>query len=207
MHNKKIIKVCGMRQGSNIRQVDQLGAELIGLIFYPLSSRYVTELPIYMPVYAKVVGVFVDATIEFIKEHIEKYNLSYVQLHGNESPQFCREVMELGVQIIKAISVESRDDINNLSGYKKSCNLFVFDTKCKEYGGSGKQFNWDILKEYNGSTPFLLSGGIDLESIEKVKNFSHPMLYGYDINSRFESEPGIKDCERIKLFINKINNN
>ncbi len=196
-----------MRQGNNIRQVEQLGAELIGLIFYPLSSRYVTELPSYMPINAKVVGVFVDATIEFIKEHIERFNLSYVQLHGNESPKFCKEVMELGVQVIKAISVESRDDINNLSGYKKSCNLFVFDTKCKEYGGSGKQFNWEVLKEYNGSTPFLLSGGIDLESIEKVKNFSHPMLYGYDINSRFESEPAVKDCERIKLFINKINNN
>lgn len=196
-----------MRQGNNIRQVEELGAELIGLIFYPLSSRYVTELPSYMPINAKVVGVFVDATIEFIKEHIERFNLSYVQLHGNESPKFCREVMELGVHVIKAISVESRDDINNLSGYKKNCNLFVFDTKCKEYGGSGKQFNWEVLKEYSGSTPFLLSGGIDLESIEKVKNFSHPMLYGYDINSRFEIEPAVKDCERIKLFINNINNN
>lgn len=204
MHNKKVIKVCGMREGNNIRQVEQLGANLIGLIFYTNSSRYVTKLPSYMPVNAKVVGVFVNATIECIKENIERFNLSYVQLHGNESAQFCREVMQLGVQVIKAISVASREDIENLSGYKESCNLFVFDTKCEQYGGSGRQFNWEILKYYNGSTPFLLSGGIGIESIEKIREFSHPMLYGYDLNSRFESEPGVKNCELIELFIKGI---
>ena len=133
-----------------------------------------------------------------------RYKLDYLQLHGNESPELCRELREKGYRIIKAISVSSEEDIRKTESYESAVDYFLFDTRCTGYGGSGQTFDWSILKHYEGQTPFLLSGGIRLELLPQLLRFSHPQLIGFDLNSGFESAPGLKDAKRIQSFINQL---
>lgn len=199
-----IIKVCGMRCSDNICKVEQLGVDLMGFIFYPKSPRFVKETPSYLPVKAKRVGVFVNEEIEVIKSKIEEFKLDFVQLHGGETPDFCSQIRDFGVKVIKAFSVSVATDFSACTLYDKVCDLFIFDTKCVGYGGSGESFDWNILSEYQAETPFLLSGGLGIENIDEVVRFSHPRLVGYDLNSRFEIEPALKDIKLIKKFLDKI---
>ena len=224
-----IIKVCGMRDAENIREVERLGIDMMGFICWERSPRYVREVPAYLPNCPRV-GVFVNPTLDEIQKRMEAFEFSYIQLHGSESPEFCREVREkTGCKVIKAISInrsthpqtpsnsplkgeESGKEASPLRGglvgsFEGCATFLLFDTKCSTMGGSGKQFNWDILSTYQGDLPFLLSGGIGPEDAERLRQFHHPKCLGFDINSRFEIEPGIKDTEKIKHFITAIRKN
>ncbi|MCD8261461.1 MAG: phosphoribosylanthranilate isomerase [Bacteroides sp.] len=199
-----VIKVCGMCQAGNIREVEALGIDMMGFIFYPKSPRYNTEIPDYLPQQVKRVGVFVNETEKTILERVAEYQLDYVQLHGKESPEYCLLLKEKGIRLLKAFSIETPDDLSGISAYEGICDYYVFDTKTPGYGGSGQQFDWNILTSYQGNTPFLLSGGIHPESSEEIKSFQHPLLAGYDLNSRFEISPALKDLSLIARFLNSV---
>ena len=195
-------KVCGMRDAQNIRDVESLGVDWIGMIFWPKSKRYVAEVPSYLPEHLKKVGVFVDSTLDDILQHISDYQLDIIQLHGQESPDFAKALKPH--TIIKAFNIEKADDLLQTEKYEGIADYFLFDTKGKMVGGNGQKFDWSVLTAYQGKTPFLLSGGIGPEDIEPVKSFHHPRCIGIDLNSRFESEPGFKDINQLKTFINKL---
>ena len=293
--NYPLIKVCGMRDAQNIREVAALGVNLIGLIFYPKSPRYVESIssdagiiPDYssltpdplpegegrnmldkqlkaeetkgetrnkQPVSAqlkstqskapfnkvttplslgegqggeavhggeavqggeaaipKFVGVFVDDMPQNIVTAVSNYHLSYVQLHGDESPVMIDNLRRTlvpdivpQIKIIKAISVSSAEDLKRCEQYEGHVDLFLFDTKCKGYGGSGQKYDWSVLEAYTGQTPFLLSGGIGPDDIDRLRDFHHPQCVGIDLNSKFETAPGMKDVEMLKKFINSLN--
>ena len=293
--NYPLIKVCGMRDAQNIREVATLGVNLIGLIFYPKSPRYVESIsldagiiPDYssltpdplpegegrnmldkqlkaeetkgetrnkQPVSAqlkstqskapfnkvttplslgegqggeavhggeavqggeaaipKFVGVFVDDMPQNIVTAVYNYHLSYVQLHGDESPVMIDNLRRTlvpdivpQIKIIKAISVSSAEDLKRCEQYEGHVDLFLFDTKCKGYGGSGQKYDWSVLEAYTGQTPFLLSGGIGPDDIDRLRDFHHPQCVGIDLNSKFETAPGMKDAEMLKKFINSLN--
>lgn len=204
MVNDKIIKVCGMRDGDNIKQLETLPIDMIGFIFYNKSPRCMLEMPEYMPKRALRIGVFVNEEKDAIEMYADRFGLHYIQLHGDESPEYCRTLEAHGLKIIKAFSVNDVKDLKSVHLYEPYCKMFIFDTKCNQYGGSGNQFDWNILESYKGETPFLLSGGINSYSARALKEFNHPALAGYDINSRFETKPGLKDIERINKFLKDL---
>lgn len=199
-----IIKVCGMTDADNIRSVEELGVDMIGFIFYPKSPRYLYQMPQYLPTQAKRVGVFVNETKENILMYADRFSLDYIQLHGDESPEYCRTLHSQGLHIIKAFSIGLPKDLFATAHYEDFCDYFLFDTRTARYGGSGKQFDWSILQLYTALKPFLLSGGINPYSAKALQEFRHPRLAGIDINSRFETSPGIKDVERIERFLEEL---
>ena len=193
-----------MRDAENIRGVESVDIDMMGFICWEHSPRYVSEVPAYLPK-CKRVGVFVNPTIKEIQKRTEAFDFSYIQLHGSESPEFCQAVRKkTGCKVIKVISISSKEDLALASEYEGFADLLLFDTKCSTYGGSGQQFSWDILSNYQGSLPFLLSGGIGPADAERLSKFHHLKCLGFDINSRFELEPGLKDTEKIKTFISTI---
>ena len=199
------VKVCGMRDAENIRKVEALGINMMGFIFYPKSSRYVSNRPAYLPQKCKRVGVFVEATIEDIRLHIVDYSLDIIQLHGHESTDFIRSLRSLcgdSITIIKAFNIATKEDLEATKPYEGLVDYFLFDTKGKSAGGNGEKFNWNVLSNYKDNTPFLLSGGIGPDDAGRVKVFQHPKCVGIDLNSRFEIEPGIKDITKLKTFLN-----
>ncbi len=200
-----LIKVCGMTEAENIRNVEQLGVDMIGFIFYPKSPRCLCQMPEYLPIHAKRVGVFVNENKEDILMYADRFALNYIQLHGNESPEYCRSLHSNGLHLIKAFSISQPKDLTEVSAYKGLCDYYLFDTKTPQYGGSGNQFDWSLLNRYySETTPFLLSGGINPYSAKAIREFHHPHLAGVDINSRFETSPGIKDVERIGRFLYEL---
>ena len=289
--NYQLIKVCGMRDAQNIREVAALGVNLVGLIFYPKSPRYVESIssdagiiPDYssltpdplskgegsdmldkqlkaeetkgetrnkQPVSAqlkstqskapfnkvitplslgegqggeaveghggeaaipKFVGVFVNDMPQNIVTAVYNYHLSYVQLHGDESPVMIDNLRRTlvpdiapQIKIIKAISVSSAEDLKRCEQYEGHVDLFLFDTKCKGYGGSGQKYDWSVLEAYTGQTPFLLSGGIGPDDADRLRDFHHPQCVGIDLNSKFETAPGIKDINLLQNFLHQLN--
>ena len=289
--NYPLIKVCGMRDTQNIREVAALGVNLIGLIFYPKSPRYVESIsldagiiPDYssltpdplpegegrnmldkqlkeeetkgetrnkQPVSAqlkstqskapfnkvitplslgegqgdeavegqggeaaipKFVGVFVNDMPQNIVTAVYNYHLSYVQLHGDESPVMIDNLRRTlvpdiapQIKIIKAISVSSAEDLKRCEQYEGHVDLFLFDTKCKGYGGSGQKYDWSVLEAYTGQTPFLLSGGIGPDDADRLRDFHHPQCVGIDLNSKFETTPGMKDINLLQNFLHQLN--
>ncbi len=210
-----------MRDADNIRDISALGVDMIGLIFYPPSPRYVQQfssgagiIPDYAPDMGKTplrVGVFVDDMPQNIVTRVYNYKLDYIQLHGNEPRETLENLratidpdIKPNIKIIKAISVSSAEDIKKYKEYVGAADLFLFDTKCKTVGGSGEQFDWQVLQAYDGDVPFLLSGGIGPDDAERVKNFHHPKCIGIDLNSKFEIEPALKDVEKLKQFLVKV---
>jgi phosphoribosylanthranilate isomerase len=204
-----IIKICGMRDGDNIRAVEKLDIDWMGFIFYPGSRRYVPDEDEFADAIqscSKIkVGVFVNEEQEEIVRKTAKYRLDYVQLHGDESPDFCRRLKEGGYAVIKAISVSSEMDLRQTSAYESSVDYFLFDTKSDAYGGTGKRFDWSVLKAYRGDVPFLLSGGIGSEHMCDLQEFRHPLWVGMDLNSRFEVAPALKDVAVIERFTGMFN--
>ena len=203
-HPNYIIKVCGMTNGENIRQTEELGVDFIGFIFYPRSPRFLFEMPTYLPVRSQRIGVFVNESKDNILMYADRFGLDYIQLHGNESPEFCHNLQAAGMKLIKAFSIATPRDLSSVPAYEGLCQYYLFDTKTPQYGGSGNQFDWTLLNRYTGNTPFLLSGGINQYSAAAIRNFHHPRLAGVDINSRFESSPGLKDIGRIQTFISEL---
>lgn len=210
-----------MRDADNIRDISALGVDMIGLIFYPPSPRYVQQfssgagiIPDYAPDMGKTplrVGVFVDDMPQNIVTRVYNYKLDYIQLHGNEPRETLENLratidpdIKPKIKIIKAISVSSAEDIKKYKEYVGAAVLFLFDTKCKTVGGSGEQFDWQVLQAYDGDVPFLLSGGIGPDDAERIKNFHHPKCIGIDLNSKFEIEPALKDVEKLKQFLVKV---
>lgn len=195
------IKVCGMRDKENISGLLALKPDYIGFIFYDKSKRYVADFPqIEIPSSVKKVGVFVNETIEEIVEKANLHTLDFVQLHGNETPEYCSALSAKNIKIIKAFSVDENFDFSATKPFEKYVSLFLFDTKGNNYGGNGIKFNWELLQNYTGKIPFLLSGGISKNDSEEIKKFKHPAFLGIDINSGFELEPGLKNIKEIKEF-------
>ena len=199
------LKVCGMKYPDNIRQLIELKPDFIGFIFYNKSKRYVNNeleikrLGILKSV--KKVGVFVNSTIEEVQEKEKSFKLDFVQLHGDESPEFCLGLKKSGIKITKAFQVDEAFDFSLLKQYETVCDYYLFDTKTKLYGGSGEKFNWKILEKYDNQKPFFLSGGIDIDDVDEIKKLKNLNIYAIDINSKFEINPGYKDIQKIKKFI------
>lgn len=205
-HIERMIKVCGMADADNIRQVGSLTPMLMGFIFYEKSPRYAGNLPVEavasLPDFVNPVAVFVDASIERITEICGRYGIKIVQLHGNESPELCRQLRRLGYTVLKAFGLDESVDWQELAPYDDdAADLFVFDTKTAAHGGSGIKFDWSLLDSYPLETPYLLGGGIGPDDTEAVISAMRPKMAGVDINSRFETSPGVKDIRKITHFI------
>ncbi|MBL4649764.1 MAG: phosphoribosylanthranilate isomerase [Aureispira sp.] len=199
------IKVCGMRLASNIKDLGALDIDFVGFIFYNKSSRNVEELPIInIPERIQRVGVFVNASVAKIEQKAEEFNLDYIQLHGDESPEFCEALQSKGYTLFKAFAVDDAFDFKVLEAYENCCTYFLLDAKGSSYGGNGIQFDWKILDQYTSQKPFFLSGGIDMNSIQSVLNLELPQLYGIDVNSKFELSPALKDISKIRALVKEI---
>ena len=199
------IKICGMKYSENILEVSQLLPDYLGFIFYEKSSRFFDgEIP-EISKSIKKVGVFVNATLEEIKSKIKKYDLDLIQLHGNETPEFCRNLKKESIEIIKVFSVDDDFDFQILEAYENVCDYFLFDTKGKLHGGNGFTFNWQILEKYKSKKPLFLSGGIGIEEIAKIKTLNLP-IFAIDVNSKFETEPGLKNIQLFKDALLCISN-
>ncbi|MEX2513676.1 MAG: phosphoribosylanthranilate isomerase [Cyclobacteriaceae bacterium] len=207
-----IIKVCGMADPDNIRGLLDLGIiDWVGMIFYPPSKRYLPSFGFppedYLSINIPKVGVFVNAELKNIAEKVKLYGLQKVQLHGDESVDFVKEVKDqLGVEVIKVFRVGAHWDWKVLLPYENWVDRFLFDTDGPTYGGTGSRFNWEILKDYKLNKPFLLSGGIDKDSIAALMECYRktPAMEGIDINSKFEFQPGKKNLEMINQFASQI---
>ncbi len=214
------IKVCGTREPGNIKNLLKLPIDMIGFIFHPGSPRFVggrKDLVDWIKAHEEAfagkqrVGVFVNAEIDEILNAVHDYGLDLVQLHGSEPPEYLRELSAFWEMsslrragLVKAFGVDETFDLNTTEGFAPFCSFFVFDTKTEKHGGSGRSFNWSVLDPYEGETPFLLSGGIGPDSVETLQAWKHPRWMGIDINSRFETEPGIKNLETLENFIKQI---
>ena len=197
-----IIKVCGMREEQNISDLEKLDIDWMGMIFWSGSKRYVSRPPSRLPQRVKKVGVFVDASLDDIRQHVSDYQLDIIQLHGHETPAFLEALKPL--TLIKAFNIADASDLQKTKAYEGVADYFLFDTKGKIVGGNGEKFDWTVLTAYEGATPFLLSGGIGPNDVQKVKQFHHHKCIGIDLNSRFESAPGLKDIVQLQTFIKQI---
>ena len=201
-----IVKVCGMRDAENIRAVEALGLDMMGFIFWPRSSRYVSEKPTYLPVKCKRVGVFVDEDIEQVRCLADEYALDVIQLHGHESPAYCARLE--GRHLIKAFNIAASEDLPQTEAYEGLVDYFLFDTKGKSVGGNGEKFDWSVLSAYPGPTPYLLSGGIGPDDAEVLTSPLSPLTsekcVGIDLNSRFEVAPGLKDIAALRRFLTQL---
>lgn len=199
-----------MKHPDNINALAHLPIDYMGMVFYAPSPRNNIngnpEMLEALPATIKKTGVFVDESREVIKKHIRQYNLEAVQLHGTETPAQCQSIKQNFpfLEIIKAFSIANADDFERTKQYEGTCDYFLFDTKTPQHGGSGKKFDWQLLDNYNGNTLFFLSGGISVDDIDSIKALSHPNLYALDLNSKFETEPGLKDIELLKRMIRSL---
>ena len=201
------LKICGMKYPENILKVSELLPDYMGFIFWEKSSRFFdSEIP-NLPKSIQKVGVFVNSSLDAILSKIKKYDLSVIQLHGNESVAFCESLKDEKVKIIKVFSVNDDFDFSILEPFETVCDYFLFDTKGKLPGGNGIVFDWKVLEKYPSTKPFFLSGGIGIEEIASVKQLLKTDLpiHSIDINSKFEIEPGLKNIQLLKDF--KININ
>lgn len=203
-----IVKVCGIGDIENAKQIAALDIDMIGLNFYKPSSRYVTveqakKLASNMSVDVYKVGVFVNEEIEVVRLIYDQVGLDYIQLHGDESLSYCQELSKT-CKVIKVFRVDDDFDMSVVYSFEACSAYFLFDTKTKSFGGSGKEFNWKILNAYTGATPFFLSGGIGPESAQAVNEWTHDAYIGIDINSKFERKPAVKNIEEVKQFVGTI---
>lgn len=198
------LKVCGMKYSQNITEIENLFPDLMGFIFYEKSKRFFNQPEINLNNKVKRVGVFVNENIQEIKNKIKKYKLDYVQLHGEENVNFCHSLKPF-VKIIKVFKIDYNFNFKKTEEFEEVCDYFLFDTKSQLHGGSGKKFDWNLLKNYNCKKDFFLSGGIDISDIEEIKKIvnSYPIA-GIDVNSKFELDNLEKDKEKINLLIKKL---
>lgn len=203
------LKVCGLKHEYNITELMQLTIDYMGFIFYKKSPRFVGENLSFdfirtIPKHIKKTGVFVNESSYSIFNHIAHYDLDMVQLHGNETVELCAE-LKPNVKVMKAFQIQDDFDFKQLENYLPVVDYFLFDSPAENYGGSGKTFTWQLLKNYNYTIPFFLSGGINEEHIEDIQQLNIPQLVAIDINSKFETEPGLKNTKQVKQFILKLN--
>jgi phosphoribosylanthranilate isomerase len=203
------VKVCGLNNPLNVKAISESGADFIGFVFFRYSKRYVGETPdktLFSNVSEgiKRTGVFVDEQPSKVLELAEYAGLDVIQLHGNESVNYCKSLKAYGLMIIKTFGVGKDFDPRITDHYSEVCDYFLFDTKYEKHGGSGNKFDWGILGNYRFKKPFFLSGGIGPEDTNIKESVLNSQLFAIDINSRFEISTGIKDCESVKNFINEI---
>jgi phosphoribosylanthranilate isomerase len=196
------LKVCGMREVKNIKSVLALKPDLMGFIFYPKSKRFVDALSLEDIDFGTTqkVGVFVNEKLDSLTEKVKKFDLDYVQLHGDESPSYLAAVKYLGVKVIKVFRILDQLPIDQILAFEQEADYFLYDTLSLEYGGSGKNFQWNILNESPSSKPFWLSGGVSIESLKALGLIDHPGLTGIDVNSKFEDQPGMKNIELLRAL-------
>lgn len=208
------IKVCGMTQVEQIKHLDTIGVEFAGFIFYHKSPRYVfkhltrPEIKKIRGQHINKVGVFVNAPVEELLAIVDECGLQMVQLHGDETPKYCEKVADY-IGVIKAFRLREDDQVLwKIKDYQDIADMFLFDTEGAGYGGTGKKFNWSVLKGLRINKPFFLSGGIGPEDVENVKTFiQDPVakdLFSLDVNSKFETIPGLKDMQAVEKFVNEI---
>ena len=201
-----------MKYKDNIQAVAKLQPDYLGFIFYDKSARFFNNTIPKLPDSIKKVGVFVDEELETVLEKIKEFNLKAVQLHGNESPEYCSQLKEKchtersrsAIEVIKVFSIKNEFNFDVLQSYESVCDYYLFDTKGKLPGGNGYAFNWDVLNNYPSTKPYFLSGGIGLNNIEKIKDFkkspASKYCYAIDLNSKFEKEPGLKNIVELEKF-------
>jgi phosphoribosylanthranilate isomerase len=197
------IKVCGMKWADNLQAVAALQPDYLGFIFYEKSPRYMQqtltpEALAQLPDSIKKVGVFVNAERHEILQLARQYQLQAVQLHGDESPALCRQLQQQGLEVIKAIRVGEHLDLQQLAPYEEAVDFFLFDTQGRQWGGNGEAFNWQLLEDYSLKTPFFLSGGLELASLDRIGALAGLPLYALDVNSKFEEEPGLKSIPALQ---------
>jgi len=206
------VKVCGMTQLEQVEQLAGLGVSFAGFIFYPKSPRYVfknmTTTQIRKVNNINKVGVFVNSSIEEVLHMVDECRLHMVQLHGDETPRFCEKIADY-VSVVKAFRLSENDSVEwMIKPYMDVCDMFMFDTMGAGYGGTGKKFDWSVLKSAAIGKPFFLSGGIEPGDEERLNEFlkdpAARALFAIDINSRFEVTPGIKDLEKVKEFVRNL---
>lgn len=205
------IKVCGVNDLEQLKELNELEIDYTGMIFYPASQRSIlnnlkAEDVKNLSLSVRKVGVFVNDPVEEVLRQVSEYGLDLVQLHGDETPVFCNQVSD-HVKLIKAFRVgQTQTEIDRMvKGFEEVCDYYLFDKgSIGIYGGTGQKFDWQLLKDSEINKPFFLSGGIEYEDLETLENFHHPFLYGIDINSRFELSPGIKDMTKVTKFVNAM---
>lgn len=206
------LKVCGITQLEQLKQLDDIGVNYAGLIFYDQSARCIINKlnaedvkPMHLSL--KKIGVFVNAEEEFIMSQVENFGLDMVQLHGDETPGFCKLISDQ-ITVTKAFRITQTNEQNidwMMKPYEEYCDYYLFDTNRKNaYGGTGEKFDWKILHQNKINKPFFLSGGIGLKDVEKLKVFEHPFFYCVDVNSRVEISEGVKDMEAIKTMAEEL---
>ena len=197
------LKVCGLRDDENIQAVLELQPDYIGFILWEPSPRFTERVPeVSIPASTKKVGVFVNAEPDYIRRMHDKFEFDFIQLHGNENPLYCAELAREGLKLIKAFGIFDRFEFSLLEHYKQSCEAFLFDTKGKLPGGNGSTFNWNLLQKYETDVPYFLSGGISPQHASFLQEAGQRLqAHAIDINSRFESAPGVKDVAKIRAFL------
>lgn len=194
----------------NPEEVELLQPDYMGFIFWKNSPRYIDGIIPSISLKIKKVGVFVNASIEEILQMVAKYGLNMVQLHGQESPELCKQLKNVGVGVIKVFGIKETFDFSVLKPYEEHCDFYLFDTKGKLPGGNGYAFDWEVLENYPSTKPYFLSGGIGLENIDNLLTFLYrpesKYCHAFDINSKFEIEPGLKDIEKLKEFKKRLEN-
>ncbi|MGD1947206.1 MAG: phosphoribosylanthranilate isomerase [Croceivirga sp.] len=202
------LKICGMKY--NPLEVAALQPDYLGFIFYDKSPRNIDVIIPSLPLNIKKVGVFVNATAEEILQKVAKYGLNMVQLHGQENPELCLHLKNLTIGVIKVFGVDENFDFCTLEPYESSCDYYLFDTKGKLPGGNGYTFDWEVLEDYPSDKPYFLSGGIGMENIDEILTFLYrpesKYCHALDVNSRFETKPGLKNITKIKEFKKRIEN-
>lgn len=210
LHKDMIIKVCGNAHPDNISQVATLTPMLMGFIFHKDSPRSACDLDPEvvrsLPKFIRPVGVFVDSTAEEIIETADRYGLRIVQLHGNEKPALAHALRQKCLTVFKACGPdpEADDPWSGIADWAGAADMLILDTPCDTHGGSGRKWDWELLKSYPYSTPYLISGGIGSDDIPAIVDAMRPPMAGIDINSRFESSPGIKDLGLLIHFTTKL---
>jgi phosphoribosylanthranilate isomerase len=210
MNHKIKLKVCGMRDPENILQVSQLQPDYMGFIFYSKSPRFVNEhftIPENLSSSIKRVGVFVNQSTEKILQKIKLFHLDYIQLHGHETIEQIEELKSHNIKIIKAFSVDDEFNFNVTVPYQPAVDFFLFDTKGKYYGGNATPFNWGVLRKYNQSVPFFLSGGLNASNIIDLSKLNDMNLHALDVNSGVEISAGMKNPEQLKAIQDILNIN
>jgi phosphoribosylanthranilate isomerase len=201
MNTKIKLKVCGMRDWTNILEVANAKPDYMGFIFFPQSPRFVGvdfQLPNLFPSTINKVGVFVNSSTEEILKQAKRLKLDYLQLHGNELPEQCKELLAKKNKIIKVFSVGDDFDFTITKRYADVVDYFLFDTKGKYYGGNARTFDWAMLTKYDQRVPFFLSGGISSYNVSDIRKLEGMNIHAIDVNSGVEVSPGLKDVERVK---------
>ena len=203
------VKICGMRSPDNIKEIITLKPEYLGFIFYSKSPRFIGKNPDpdlfrLIPGSTQKVAVFVNETPSTILKLCAQHHFEFVQIHGDESSDYCAQLKANGLKIIKAFGVDSNFDFHKLRHYSSHCDFFLFDTKGIQYGGNGFSFNWNLLQGYSNELPFFLSGGIDLKKLSESTKLKGLNIEAMDLNSKFEIRPGIKDPNLIRKGIELI---